>query len=178
MIELATYAYIAALALWATASLLRLVGLYDRDGPLQRWRQFDIFNLVPVGAFFSPNPPPSEFTLLVRDLLPSGRLTAWTEAPTITPRRWRDAFWSHKKHLYRARLDVVRCLLQAASAHESRICEASPATMMSEAYLALLRYATSLPRLAPAAGIQFAALERELPSGRLLRAVLSAMHAP
>src|SRR5947209_2211859 len=95
------YLFTACLAVWTAFSLLRFVSMYDPTSPLQRWRRWDWFRLVPVGAFFSPRVPPTELWILVRDFLPDGRVTPWTESPRIRPRTWWHALWSPQKHLYR-----------------------------------------------------------------------------
>ena len=167
---------VLALASWLLLSLLRLVYPYSPASPFQRWRRFDIFHLVPTGGFFSPGVPETSFSFAVRDLLEDGRTSAWMEAPAILPRRWWHLLWNPQKGLYRARIEMVRTLFATAAVMHRADGAPEPAFLLSEPYLALLRYASGLRRIASPAAVQFAAIETEIASGRVVRSILSAVH--
>ena len=171
-----TALFVATLGIWVACSVLRAVTMYDSASPLQKWRMWDVFHLVPIGAFFSPNPPSTECFILVRDFLHDGRVTPWTEVPRIPPRAWVDVVWAPKKHLYRAKVDVVRNLLATGAQLSARPGHLPPSLVVSEPYLALLRFASRLPRVAAPRATQFVAIETEILTGTLVRAVVSSVH--
>jgi hypothetical protein len=168
--------FVVGIGIWVVCSVLRFVAMYDSAAPLQKWRRWDVFHLVPVGAFFSPNPPPTEFCILVRDFLHDEAVTAWTEVPRIRGRRWVDFAWAPKKHIYRAKLDVVRNLLSTAAHLSGGPGELPPSLVVSDPYIALLRFASSLPRVSTPRATQFAVVETDLLAGTIIRAVVSSVH--
>jgi hypothetical protein len=170
------YAFAAILVVWTGFSLLRFVHMYERDSAFQRWRRWDCFRLVPVGAFFGPAPPPTEPWILVRDFLPDGRVTRWAEVPRIRPRAWWHAVWNPQKQVYKVRTAAANALLATAN-HVSPDGEKLPMTfLLASPYLALLRYATDLPRVARPRAVQFAVIETHIVTGLVVRSVLSAVH--
>ena len=170
------WAFVAGLALWIVLSVLRFVGMYRLDAPVQAWRRWDVFHLVPVGAFFSPNPPPTDLSILVRDHLSDHTVTPWTEVPTIRPRRLFDVLWSPQKHVYKAKLDVARNLLAAARRLSAEQGNVPVSLVISDPYVALLRHASTLPRLSRPLATQFAVVEYDILGGELVRAVISSVH--
>jgi hypothetical protein len=170
------YLFTACLVVWAAFSLLRFVQMYDPTSPLQRWRQWDWFHLVPVGAFFSPTVPQTEPSIVVRDFLPDGRVTPWTEVPRIRSRIWWHTLWNPQKQMYRAKLESARSLLSAAGQLSADGYHLPAAFLLSEPYLTLLRYATDLPRLSKPRATQFAVIETDLLTRRVIRTVLSSVH--
>jgi hypothetical protein len=170
------YFFAACLAAWTGFSLVRFINMYDPTSPLQGWRRWDLFRLVPVGAFFSPRVPQTEPCIVVRDYLPDGRVTRWTEVPRIRPRTWWHALWNPQKHTYRAKLESARCLLSVAEQHRAGEGRMPVAFPLTESYLALLRYATDLPRLSKPSATQFAVLETDLLTRRVIRTVVSCVH--
>jgi hypothetical protein len=170
------YLFIACLAVWVGFSFLRFVHMYDLTSPPQRWRQWDWFHLVPVGAFFSPRVPPTEQWIIVRDFLPDGRVTRWTEAPRIRPRIWWHMLWNPQKQIYRAKLESARSLLSSAGQLSGESNRLPVEFLLSESYLALLQYATNLPRLSKPRATQFAVIETDLLTRRVIRTVVSSVH--
>jgi hypothetical protein len=170
------YLFIALLALWGGFSILRFVKMYDRSSPLQHWRRWDLFHLVPVGAFFSPRVPTSEQWILVRDFLHDGRVTQWTEMPRLRSRVWWHALWNPQKHVYRAKLDSARSLLSAAAQVSQEGGHLSPSFLLSEPYLGLLQYTIELPRVSEPRAIQFAVIETDIISRSVIRTVVSSVH--
>ena len=170
------YLFIACLAVWTGLSLLRFVHMYDRTSLLQRWRHWDCFHLVPFGAFFSPRVPPTEQWIVVRDVLPDGRVTRWTEVPRIRSRMWWHAVWNPQKQMYRAKLECGRSLLSVAGELSAEGDRLPTALLLSESYLALLRYTIDLPRLSKPRATQFAVIETDLLTRTVLRAVVSYVH--
>lgn len=168
--------FLLGLSVWVVCSLTRFVAMYDAASPLQTWRRWDVFHLVPIGAFFSPNPPPTEFGVLVRDFVNGAEASPWTEVERTRARRWIDAVWAPKKHTYRAKLDVVRNLLTTAAQLSERPGELPPSLAISEPYLALLRFASTLPRVTAPRATQFAVIEIDLATGAVIRAVVSSVH--
>jgi hypothetical protein len=168
--------FVLGLAVWLLCSVTRFVAMYDAASPLQKWRRLDVFHLVPIGAFFGPNPPPTEFGILIRDFVNDGAVTPWTEVERTRARRWIDAVWAPKKQTYRAKLDVVRNLLATAAQLSPRPGELPPSLVVSEPYLALLRFASSLPRVSEPRATQFAVVEIDLLTGAIVRAVVSSVH--
>jgi hypothetical protein len=168
---------IAGLFVWTALSILRFVRMYDPASPLQRWRRWDLFRLVPVGAFFSPSVPRTEHRLLVRDFLADGRVTPWTETPRIRPRRWWHAVWNPQKPIYRAKTECARSLIAAARHAGASGTEGIPPELaLSDAYVALLRYAAAVQRPAPPLATQFAVLELDVTTRQVVSRVVSAVH--
>lgn len=170
------YLFTACLAAWAGLSLLRFVHMYDRTSPWQRWRQWDWFHLVPVGAFFGPRVPQTEPCLVVRDFLPNGRVTPWTEVPRIRSRKWWHALWNPQKQMYRAKLECARSLLSTAGHLVGSGDRLPVAFLLSEPYLVLLRYVTDLPRLGKPRATQFAVIETDLLTRSVIWTVISSVH--
>jgi hypothetical protein len=172
----AEWFFVTALAIWTVCSVLRFVHMYGCDSLFQKWRRWDIFNLVPVGAFFSPNPPPTEMWILIRDFLSDGSTTSWTEVPRIPPRGWKDMLWAPKKHTYRAKSDGVRGLLAAVPPSRDRI-QLPVSLVISEPYVTLLRFVTALPRITRPLATQFAVIETDVLTRGILRSVVSSVHS-
>ena len=169
--------FVAVLVLWSVLSLLRFVDMYDLSSPYQRFRRFDWFKLVPIGAFFGPEPPPVDYAILVRDLHLDGTLGDWTEVPRVRPRRLWHGVWNPQKHLYKARNAAARGLILAAERHGlAPGAGLSPTFMLSEPYLTVLRLVSELPRISRVRGTQFAVLETDVVQKTLSRSVLSVMH--
>ena len=170
------YLFLAILAAWAGLSLLRLVHLYDRLSWSGRWRRHDVFRLIPVGAFFSPTAPRTEFAIVFRDLLEDGRVTAWTEAPRIHPRCWSHLLWNPQKHLYRIRTEWARSFLSTV-AYLSTDGRSFPLrAVVSEPYLVILRYVTCLRRISAPRAIQFAVIEVDILTREVVCMLVSSAH--
>jgi len=170
------YLFIACLAVWTVFSLLRFVYMYEPTSIFQRWRKWDWFHLIPVGAFFSPKVPQTEFWILFRDFLPDRQITEWTEDPRIRPRTFRHVIWNPQKHLYRAKFDAAHSLLSAAGTLPDNM-EALPVKfLLSEPYLALILYITDLPRCSKPQAIQFAVIETDILTRQVVRTVVSSIH--
>jgi hypothetical protein len=170
------YLFISVLGVWAVFSLMRFVDMYDTTSPFQRWRRWDWFHLVPRGAFFSPRPPDSELWIVVRDFLPNGHVTRWSEVPRIAPRTWWHAFWNPQKHAYKAKLEAGQAFLIAAEAYATKDGELAAAFLLSDPYLALLRYTTALRRIAAPHATQFGVIEVDIVTRRVRRTVRSSVH--
>ena len=168
--------FVVGLGVWVACSVSRFVAMYDSASPLQKWRRWDVFHLVPLGAFFSPNPPSTEYWILIRDFSNDDAVSSWTGVPRIRPRAWVDMVWAPKKHIYRAKLDVVRNLLSTAAQLSGRPGELPPSLVVSEPYLALLRFASTLPRVGATRATQFAVVETDVLTGTIIRAVVSSVH--
>ena len=169
--------FLAALAVWSVLSIARAIGMYDPAARFQRWRKWDVFRLVPVGAFFSPTVPETEHHILVRDVLADGRATPWVESPWIRPRCWWHAAWNPQKHTYRAKTECARSLLSAAvHAGPAVAGQVAPALALSDAYLSILQYAAALERPTLHLFTQFAVIERDVLTGNMVRSVVSAVH--
>lgn len=168
--------FIACLAAWIVFSILRFIHMYDRTSPFQRWRRWDWFHLVPVGAFFSPGVPQTESCIVIRDFLPEGRVTKWTEVPRIRSRTWWHALWNPQKQIYKVKLDCAHSLLLAAGPFLGKTDRLPVSFVLSDPYLALLRFATDLPRISKPFAVQFAVIETDLLTGRAIRTVISSVH--
>ena len=171
-----TLAFISLLAIWLAASLLRVCSMYDRSSIFQRWRRWDWFHLVPIGAFFGPGVPQTEAWIVMRDFLPDGSVTAWTETPRIRRRHWLHALWNPQKQVYRARSDAAFTFLSTAAAMSVDDTSIPPAFLFSEPYIAILRYVTRLPRLTEPASTQFAVVETDISTGEVVCSVVSSVH--
>lgn len=168
--------YGAALAAWFLLSLLRFARMYEPGSRFQTWRRWDLFHLIPVGAFFGPNPPPTEIKLFIREFSPEKHPTRWRQVFASPKRSWVHCLWSPHKHLYRAKLDAARNLMAAAAqlAPAARVLPSS--LMVTDPYLGILRAISALPRVTDPTFLQFAAVETSLPDGRILRCVISSLH--
>jgi hypothetical protein len=176
MASVLTCLFTACLAVWTAFSLLRFVHMYDRTSLLQRWRRWDWLHLVPVGAFFSPRVPPTELWIVVRDFLPDGRVTRWRESPRIRPRAWWHTFWNPDKHIWKGKAEAARALLTATGNGPEEGTRLPMTFLLSEPYLALLRYVSGLPRLSKPRATQFAVLETDILTREVVRSVLSCVH--
>lgn len=172
-----TWLFLIALGLWLGCSVLRFFDMYDLSSRFQRFRRYDPFKLVPVGAFFGPEPPPMEYCLLLRDVLANGRCTDWTEVPSLRTRCWWHALWNPQKHLYKARSSSARRLLLVSQAWGgARRVELPPQVVLSNEYFKVLRYVSALPRLSAPPGLQFAVVELDVLSKMPQRWVVSGVH--
>jgi len=170
-----TWLFLAALALWVGCSVLRFCNMYDLSSRVQRFRRYDPFKLVPVGAFFGPEPPPTEFCLLVRDLLERGNFTDWTEVPSLRARRWWHAVWNPQKHLYKARSSAARRLLLVSQQWDGQ-GPLPPQVVLSNEYFKVLRFASALSRLSAPPALQFAVIERDVLTKAPQRWLISKVH--
>jgi hypothetical protein len=170
------YAFLAVLALWMICSLLRFVHMYQPSSPLHRWRRWDLFNLVPVGAFFGPRPPPMEYWILIRDVLPGGPEGLWTEVCRVRARTVWHALWNPDKHEYKGKLSAARSLMRQVPGGYSLGVEWPDRLALSEPYLALLQFVSTLPRLAKPAAVQFLVIETDILTGVAQGALLSRVH--
>ena len=168
--------FIGGLATWTLFSLLRFIDMYNPESPYQLWRRWDIFHLVPVGAFFSPGAPQSEAAIVVREFLSDGAVTAWAEVPVIRSRVWWHALWNSQKPLYRAKLAAANALLEAAGTYAETSDRLPSSFLLSDPYLAILEYVSQLPRTSQTCGMQFAVIEQDLLTRSVLRTVLSSVH--
>lgn len=170
------YLFVVFLTVWTSFSILRIAHMYDRQSWLACWRQWDWFHLIPVGAFFSPRVPQTEYCLLFRDLLADGQVTAWTESPRLRSRCWWHSVWNPQKHLYRAKTDVARSFFSVAADLTTDCNSLPPSFVLSEPYLAILLYVTKLPRISRPQGIQFAVMEKDILTEKVIRMLVSSVH--
>ena len=173
----ASLLFMGLLCVWALFSLLRFVHMYDPSSVFQRWRRFDVLRLVPVGAFFAPEPPAVEYSLLVRDVLGDGELAPWTELPRVPARRCWHTLWNPDKHTAKLRTALSRRLMVAA-ARLGHIGSSPPPPqlLLCPEYVSVLRFVSDLPRLGAARATQFAVVETQLPNRSSQRCVLSGLH--
>jgi hypothetical protein len=173
----ASVLFIGLLCAWALFSLLRFVHMYDPASVFQRWRRFDRLRLVPFGAFFAPQPPAIEYSLLVRDVLGDGELTPWTELPRLPPRSCWHVLWNPDKHSGKLRTALARRLLVAAARlGHTGSSTPPPQLLLCPEYVSVLRFVSDLPRLGVTRATQFAAVETQLPTRSCQRCVLSGLH--
>ena len=170
-----TLFFAAGLAGWAGLHVVRLLFMYRLGSRWQCWRKYDVFGLVPVGAFFSPGVPPREVLFVYRALLADGTMTSWRADPRPVRRMPWHLLWNPLKQDYRSVGDVARDLLHLATVMDASDGSSSPRLQFSGPYLKLLRYAAAqADRHARAA--QFAIVEVDLDSQMVMRSVLSAFH--
>jgi hypothetical protein len=168
--------FLGALGAWLACTVCRVIGMHGRNRWLQGWRRWDFFNLIPSGAFFSPHPPPTELCIVIRDFFDDGTISSWTEVPSLPRRSWTNLFWAPRKHLYRAKFDVARNLLDQVARASPEPNKLPASWVISDAYLAILRFAATLPRISSPCATQFAVLEYEIVGGKVVRAALSSVH--
>lgn len=124
-----------AFALFFGGWLLLSIICQFRGSATQAIRRFDIFSLVPRWTFFAPNPGRHDSHLVYRDRQSDGRLTTWTEIPTIPERSWLSAFWNPDKREKKALHDAITAM--------QRWPKATPedqSVMLSLPYLLVLNY--------------------------------------
>lgn len=172
----AEWVFALALAVWGVCSLLRFVHMYDLSSAFQRFRRYDWFKLVPVGAFFGPEPPVFEYWILIRDVWDDGQVSAWTEVPRVRPRASWHALFNPEKQVYKARSSAARRLILASEQLALDGRELPPALVLSEPYLNLLGYVSALPRLVKPRATQFAVLETDIVTQEPARRLLSRVH--
>jgi hypothetical protein len=171
----ASAAFVGFLAIWTVLCLLRFVRMYDRTSAFQVWRRWDVFELVPRGAFFGPSAPPEEAAILVRDYFRDGRVSEWTETPHLRSRRWLDALWNPQKQTYGAKVAAAGALL-AASRHVRAHAVPPAQLLLSPPYIALLRHVVGLRRAVAPSAVQFAVVERDLLTEEITASFISAVH--
>lgn len=170
-------------------NVLRFSSMYRLGSRLQSWRRYDPLRLIPIGAFFSPGAPPTEFGLTIRGCSAHGVVSPWTALPRSVSRRWWHVVWNPGKIDYRLITDVCRGLLSAATAAVADgtrsagsvrwDAAASPLLQLSDEYIAVLRLAaTEAGRLHPdTVAVQFAVTTRDLEAQAPVEATLvSAAH--
>jgi hypothetical protein len=172
-----TYLFAAVLIVWTCCSVLRFVHMYDQSSRFQAWRRWDLFRLVPRGAFFSPSPPGREQFLLVRDVLADGRVSEWTEVAYAAERHPLHAVWNPGRHQYRARLEASRELLLTAGAIASEDGRPPVTFLLSDRYIQLLRFTSTLPRNVSIVATQFSIIEVDILSRHVTRHFASALHS-
>lgn len=170
-------AFALLLVVWTACSVLRFCNMYDLASPLQRFRRFDWFKLVPIGAFFGPEPPLLEYWILTRDVLADGHVTPWVEVPKLRPRAGWHAVFNPQKHIYKARSSLARRLILAREQLGQEAPGCPPTLVLSEQYLNVLRYVSALPRQTKPQGTQFAVVETNIVTRRPERSLLSRVHA-
>ena len=172
-----SWLFASILTVWTVLSLLRFVRMNDLASRFQRWRRYDRFGMVPVGAFFAPEPPPVQYWLLVRDVLVSGEETGWTVVPRFAARRPWHALWNPDKHASKLRSALAKRLLGAVRRLGAAGEGPLPASVvLSSEYISVLRFVRDLPRLCAARATQFAVLETDVLTHQLSRCVLSQLH--
>ncbi len=135
----------APLAAWLALSLLNQVA----GG---RWRWFarlTASGFIPNWRFFAPRPGTSDFHVLYRDLLISGEMTQWVEAPAAEARPAVAALWNPGKRPNKALFDLCTVLFETGRGLDhTRL-------MLSTPYLAILNRVNSMPASSLAACRQF-----------------------
>lgn len=172
-----TVAFLCLLAAWAFFCTLRFVRPYDRRSWAQRWRRLDVLDLVPVGAFFSPGVPTTEFFVLHRHLLAAGGTTPWREVLPVRHRSVTRAVWNPGKQAYRAKAEVARDLLGVATSIPDNGDGLPVRLLLDDAYLRLLRLVSAQPASPGARAVQFAVLAVDLERGAASGHLVSAAHA-
>ncbi len=130
-------------SMWLGASAIEQL----RFPGVQRYRRWDVLDLIPVWTFFAPNPATGDFYVVYRDELRSGTRTIW--AGTAVPparRRLLASIWNPDRRATKALFDIGSALALMA-----RDFADPDAVQLTLPYLALLTFVCSQAAHAPEA---------------------------
>jgi hypothetical protein len=144
-----TCAVATLLGLWLGASVIHQLS----PAWWQRLARRDSLSLLPGWSFFAPNPGCEDTHVVYRDQC-DGRWSEWralTAPPTGTRWRW---FWQPQRYTRKAAADLANGLRRSAG----RYRDAPRASLLSNAYVALLQWVSSQPADLGVSHRQFAIL--------------------
>lgn len=72
--------------------------------------RFDVFRILPKWTFFAPNPSVRDCHLVIRDRIPGGRTTPWSEVSVGVERTTVDFIWHPSKRSHKVFSDAVQSI--------------------------------------------------------------------